>query len=70
MDGFEIYAELQARPATEDIPVMIITAWANERNVEKASQFGIHHLLPKPFTEDELLYEILTMLIDCSRREV
>lgn len=64
MDGFEIYSSLQANPDTRNIPVMIVTAWADERNIERASEMGIPHFLPKPFTEDELLYAILTLLID------
>lgn len=67
MDGFEIYGKLQESPETRDIPVMIITAWSDEKNVEKASQMGIKHFLPKPFTEDELVYTILTLLIDKSK---
>lgn len=62
MDGFEIYSRLQANPDTKDIPVMIITAWADDRHMEKASQMGIQHFLAKPFTEDELLYEIYSLL--------
>jgi CheY-like chemotaxis protein len=69
MDGFEIYSQLQANPDTQGIPVLIITAWADERHMEKAAQMGIKHFLPKPFTEDELLYEILTLLIENSRGE-
>ena len=69
MDGFEIYAKLQANADTKDIPVMLVTAWADERNIERASQMGIQHFLPKPFTEDELLYTILTLLVDSSRKE-
>ena len=62
MNGFEIYSELQASPETDDIPVLIITAWADERHLEKASQLGIRNFLAKPFTEDELLYEIFSLL--------
>ena len=68
MNGFEIYSELQANPETEDIPVLIITAWADERHLEKASQLGIRHFLAKPFTEDELLYEIFSLLRDNSHK--
>ncbi len=64
MDGFEIYSKLQASPDTKDIPVLIITAWADERHIEKAFQLGIRHFLAKPFTEDEFLYEILSLLRD------
>ena len=66
MNGFEIYSELQANPETDNIPVLIITAWADERHREKASQLGIRHFLAKPFTEDELLYEIFSLLRDNS----
>lgn len=64
MNGFEIYSKLQDDPETKDIPVLIITAWADERHLEKASQLGIRHFLAKPFTEDELLHEILSLLRD------
>jgi CheY-like chemotaxis protein len=69
LDGFEVYSRLQANPDTEDIPVMIISAWADERNIGKASELGIRQFLPKPFTEDELMYTILTLLIDSSRHD-
>ena len=38
MSGFEIHEKLQANPDTKDIPVMIVTAWADSRHLEKASQ--------------------------------
>jgi CheY-like chemotaxis protein len=67
LDGFEIYSRLKANPETQDIPVMIMSAWADEKNIEKASRMGIKHFLPKPFTEDELMYTILTLLIDSAK---
>jgi CheY-like chemotaxis protein len=64
LDGFEIYSRLQADPETSEIPVLMITAWADERHIEKAARAGIRHFLAKPFTEDELLREILSLLRD------
>jgi len=69
LDGFDVYSRLQENPDTKGIPVMIISAWADERNIEKASELGIKQFLPKPFTEDELIYAILTLLIDNSRKD-
>lgn len=69
MDGFQIYEELQNNPATKDIPVIIVSAWADDKNIQKAEQMGIKHFLPKPFTEDELLFGILTLLVDSSRKK-
>jgi CheY-like chemotaxis protein len=69
MDGFEVYEKLKENPKTRDIPVMIMSAWADEKNIEKTNRMGVKHFLPKPFTEDELMYTILTLLIDSSRKE-
>jgi DNA-binding response OmpR family regulator len=68
VDGFEIYQKLQSDADTQEIPVMIVTAWADESNLVRADQLGIKHVLPKPFTEDELLFSILTLLVDSSRQ--
>jgi len=68
MDGFTIYSKLQEDPDTRHIPVMAVTAWADERNREKGTRMGIRHFLSKPFTEDELVFSILTLLVDSSRR--
>jgi CheY-like chemotaxis protein len=67
MNGFAVFSKLQANPASQDIPVLIITAWADERHIEQAAQAGIRHFLAKPFTEDELLREILSLLRDNSK---
>ena len=69
LDGFDIYTRLQENLDTQGIPVMMISAWADERNMQKASEMGIKQFLPKPFTEDELIYAILTLLIDNSRKD-
>lgn len=69
MSGFDIYERLRADDKTKSIPVMIVTAWADSRHMERASELGITHFLAKPFTEDELLLAILTLLIDDSRQE-
>jgi CheY-like chemotaxis protein len=68
MDGFEIGTILRENPETHDIPIMIVSAWADGNNRQRAREtLDIHHFLPKPFTEDELLFGILTLLVDSSR---
>jgi CheY-like chemotaxis protein len=69
MNGFEIYEKVQEDPETKGIPVMMVTAWADTLHLSKASQMGIKHFLAKPFTEDELLEEILTLLVDTAREK-
>jgi chemosensory pili system protein ChpA (sensor histidine kinase/response regulator) len=70
MDGFEIYTQLQSDPDTKDIPVLLITAWADEPHIQRAAQLGINHFLAKPFTEDELLREIYSLLRGSSEQEM
>ena len=67
MNGFEIYEKIQEDPEIKGIPVMMVTAWADSLHLSKASQMGIKHFLAKPFTEDELLEEILTLLVDSTQ---
>jgi len=69
MSGFDIYEKLKANDKTKSIPVMIVTAWADSSHMERAFELGITHFLAKPFTEDELLLAILTLLIDNSHQE-
>ena len=67
MDGFDFYTRLQANPELKNIATMIVSAWSDEHNREQAAKMGIKQFLPKPFTEDELLNTILTLLVDSSR---
>lgn len=64
MSGFEFYQQLQTDSSLKEIPVLIVTAWADTANFYRATQLGIRHFLAKPFTEDELLEEILALLKD------
>jgi chemosensory pili system protein ChpA (sensor histidine kinase/response regulator) len=67
-DGLEIYSRLRANLATKDIPLMVIIADPTEKNIEQVFLLGVHHFLPKPFTEDELLLKILALLMESSRK--
>lgn len=64
MNGFEIFTILRQYAKTKDIPVIMATAWDDDRNLKQASEVGIRHVLPKPFTDDELLGTILSLLTD------
>jgi adenylate cyclase len=49
MDGFETLSRLKASPSTRDIPVIVISAMSDLRNVVKGIQQGAEDYLPKPF---------------------
>jgi two-component system, OmpR family, alkaline phosphatase synthesis response regulator PhoP len=49
MDGFETCKRLKANPATQDIPVIFLTAKVQETEVAKALALGAAGCIGKPF---------------------
>jgi CheY-like chemotaxis protein len=62
MDGFEAIAALRAMPATADIPIIAISAWANVKNEERALALGANQCIVKPFDLDEVMRAINTCI--------
>lgn len=54
MDGFEVLQHLKRDPATRDIPVIMLTAKAQDADVFKGWQSGVDCYLTKPFNPMEL----------------
>jgi two-component system alkaline phosphatase synthesis response regulator PhoP/two-component system response regulator VicR len=55
MDGFETLKNLKANPATRDVPVIMLTAKAQDADVFRGWQSGVDCYLTKPFNPLELL---------------
>ena len=55
MDGFEVLRTLKANPATAEIPVIMLTAKAQDADVFRGWQSGVDCYLTKPFNPMELL---------------
>lgn len=55
MDGFEVLQTLRRNPETRDIPVIMLTAKAQDADVFKGWQSGVDCYLTKPFNPMELL---------------
>ena len=49
MDGFEVCTRLQANPDTRDIPVIFLTAMAEDNDEEKGLNLGAVDYITKPF---------------------
>ena len=54
LDGFELLRELQADPATADVPVILLSARAGEEARIEGLQAGASDYLVKPFSAREL----------------
>ena len=55
MDGFEVLKRLQANPETRSIPVIMLTAKAQDADVFRGWSSGVSAYLTKPFNPLELI---------------
>ena len=55
MDGFEVLKELRADPQTKNIPIIMLTAKAQDADIFKGWSSGVDSYLTKPFNPRELL---------------
>ena len=67
MDGWEVYQQIKADENTKDIPVIVVTAKA--QNIDKV--LGLHiakvdDYISKPFTPDDLLESVKTVFAKVS----
>lgn len=58
MDGFETCLQLKANPATQDIPVIFMTALSDTANKVKGFQAGAVDYITKPFQQEEVLSRV------------
>jgi DNA-binding response OmpR family regulator len=52
--GLEILADLRAAPATEKLPVLMLTARGGSRDREAAERGGASAFMTKPFANDQM----------------
>ena len=62
MDGLEATSILKADPATKNIPIIALTAYAMEEDEERALQAGSDGYLTKPIRIEEFLEEVAKYL--------
>ena len=62
VDGWEATRRLKARPETEAIPVIALTAHAMQGDEDKARACGCDDYLTKPIDEDQLFAKLARFL--------
>jgi type II secretory ATPase GspE/PulE/Tfp pilus assembly ATPase PilB-like protein/CheY-like chemotaxis protein len=62
MDGYSVLAELRSRPATRDIPVIVLTAKGDEDNEVRVFELGADDFLSKPFRAKALTKRLEVIL--------
>lgn len=62
MSGFEILRRLRSAPATERLPVLVLSAKGQEADRRRMDEFGADDYLTKPFSNKELLERVASLL--------
>jgi len=55
IDGFEVCRRLRTDPATEDVPIVMLTAQAQDEDKERGYALGVHEYVTKPFEPMDLV---------------
>jgi adenylate cyclase len=58
LDGYTVCEQLKADPATADIPVLMLTAWAEPDQRVRGLELGAEDYLAKPFDYRELIARV------------
>ena len=67
-DGIGVYEKLKISSDTSMIPVIFITAYANDETVKKVSEMGAEGFFAKPFNIDKLLNKVKSILGEGDRK--
>jgi CheY-like chemotaxis protein len=62
MDGATTFLKLQENPATQSIPVILLTAKVQPVERAQFSQMGVAGMIPKPFDPIQLSHQISVLL--------
>ena len=64
IDGCEVTRRLRAAESTKDVPIMIVTAFAEESQAATALEAGADAYMRKPFSPNELLAKTASLLLE------
>ncbi|MHB1096681.1 MAG: ATPase, T2SS/T4P/T4SS family [Gemmatimonadaceae bacterium] len=62
LDGYGVLSHLRARPATQDLPVIVLTAKGDEDSEVRVFEFGANDYLTKPFRPRALSARLHSLL--------
>ncbi|MBD2757709.1 response regulator [Spirosoma validum] len=69
LDGFQLLETLKQSDTYRHIPVVMLTARADEADKLQALRLGVDDYLLKPFDEDELMARVLNLLTNVQHRQ-
>lgn len=66
MNGYETCEKLKATDQTKQIPVIFLSAKAQQSDIEKGRSYGVADYLTKPFDPEELIRVVERLLPEAS----
>ncbi|MEM6618968.1 MAG: response regulator transcription factor [Pseudomonadota bacterium] len=60
--GFDILRELREAPATQALPVMMLTAKGQDKDRSQAQAAGVSLFMTKPFSNEEIVANVKRLL--------
>jgi CheY-like chemotaxis protein len=55
LDGYQVAQVLKSHDGTKDIPLVFLSAKAQQADIDRGKAYGVTHYLTKPFDPSELL---------------
>lgn len=69
MDGLDLLRRVKASPALHDLPVIVITSFANQAKIDEFSENGAFAVLQKPLSLSKLREAMQPLLSDINYGE-
>lgn len=62
VDGFSILKQMRENPPTANVPVIIVTAKTEDKDLMKGYSMGANYYITKPFEPQDLIHSIELIL--------
>lgn len=62
MDGWQVLEAIRSRPATRDIPIVVLTAHAEAESSRRADEGGADAFITKPFQPNDFRKTVLDLI--------
>ncbi len=62
MDGYEVASRLRAAPATAQLPILVVTSYAQSGDRQRAIALGVSDYLEKPFEPEDFIQRVVRLL--------